>query len=233
MRCSKLSSGPKKCKCVNGSLYSNFRRRPLRTQGLTLRIRTMAANRRMHELVVASWNSRGHRKDRLLYLHKLVAKCHVIFIQEHWLYDSELHKSIDGLDNTSMIGVSGMDQTQIIAGRPYGGCAILYDDRMNCKCEFITCESKRLCACILQWPNSMRILFINAYMPVESGNILSLNDFKAVVQCVYDIILRNHNVDRIVLEETSTRTSRDWVNACGFLKNYASVLRLNFAQSRE
>ena len=57
-------------------------------------LRTMAATdvQRMNELVVASWNSRGHRVDRLRYLHRLKHECHVIFVQEHWLFDFELHK---------------------------------------------------------------------------------------------------------------------------------------------
>ena len=162
--------------------------------------RTMAATdvHRMNELVVASWNSRGHRVDRLRYLHRLKDECHVIFVQEHWLFDFELHKLTDGLAHTSLIAVSGMNQNEVLVGRPYGGCAILYDDRMNCKSVVITCVSKRLCACILQWPNSVRILLINVYMPFDSGNAQSLHEFKDVLQEVYDIVHSNQDIDRIV-----------------------------------
>ena len=160
--------------------------------------RKMTVTPHISELVVASWNSRGSGKDRLRYLHKLTTRCHVVFVQEHWLFDFELHKLTQGLNNTSLIGVSGMDQTQVLVGRPYGGCAILYDDRMNCKCEIVVCVSKRICACILQWPNSVRILFINAYMPFESGDAHSLNEFIHVLHEVRDIVQLNHNVDRVI-----------------------------------
>ena len=110
-------------------------------------------------------------------------------MQEHWLFDFEFHKLTQGLNNTSLIGVSGMDQTQVLVGRPYGGCAILYDDQMNCTCEIVACDSKRVCACILQWPNSVRILFINAYMPFEAGDAHSLNEFINVLYEVRDIVI--------------------------------------------
>ena len=100
--------------------------------------------------------------------------------------------------HTSLIAVSGMNQNEVLVGRPYGGCAILYDDRMSCKSVVIACVSKRLCACILQWPNSVRILFINVYMPFDSGNAQSLHEFKDILQEVCDIIHSNQNVDRIV-----------------------------------
>ena len=49
----------------------------------------------------------------------------ICLIQEHWLLQNQLNLlSID--PNFLSVGVSGMDNSKLLIGRPYGGCAILY-----------------------------------------------------------------------------------------------------------
>ena len=48
----------------------------------------------------------------------------VIFLQEHWLSVSELDKlNFDGFITSA---ISGFDDSVLLRGRPFGGCAILY-----------------------------------------------------------------------------------------------------------
>jgi len=43
-----------------------------------------------HELIVASWNSKGHSDSRIEYMSKLNEEVDIIFIQEHWHYESSI-----------------------------------------------------------------------------------------------------------------------------------------------
>ena len=48
-------------------------------------------------------------------------------IQEHWLTSNLLYKIGDiSSDLYNYVDVSGMDDSSLLIGRPYGGCSILY-----------------------------------------------------------------------------------------------------------
>ena len=44
-----------------------------------------------------------------------------------------------------------MNENTILRGRPFGGCAILYNSNMACECVEIKCRSDRLCAILLNF----------------------------------------------------------------------------------
>ena len=46
-------------------------------------------------------------------------------IQEHWLLYDRLN-SLNFLSDVLSVAVSGMDDTDLILGRPFGGCCIIY-----------------------------------------------------------------------------------------------------------
>ena len=50
-------------------------------------------------------------------------------IQEHWLLYEQLHR-LSTHDDFLCVGVSGMLSSEIHCGRPFGGCAILYQNRL-------------------------------------------------------------------------------------------------------
>ncbi|ELU17001.1 hypothetical protein CAPTEDRAFT_201883 [Capitella teleta] len=64
-------------------------------------------------LNVCSWNSRGHAADRLSYLQTLLDGNDFVFVQEHWLFDDDLHRLCSNED-VNVIGVSGMDETDLL-----------------------------------------------------------------------------------------------------------------------
>ena len=57
------------------------------------------------------------------------------FIQEHWLLRNHLNKVSDISPDFLATGVSGVDDSSLLLGRPYGGCAILYRKSLS---PFIT-----------------------------------------------------------------------------------------------
>jgi hypothetical protein len=73
-----------------------------------------------------SFNYRGYNESKRAYILHLLSLCDILFIQEHWLSDSQL--SIFNSINSDFVscGVSGFGNDDVLRGRPFGGCAILW-----------------------------------------------------------------------------------------------------------
>ena len=74
-------------------------------------------------LQIALYNCRGWTSGSR-YVYDLLPECDILCLQEHWLLQEHLDsfKEFDFL----YTAVSGVDSSQLLYGRPYGRCAILY-----------------------------------------------------------------------------------------------------------
>ena len=75
-----------------------------------------------------------------------------------------------------------MDNTELILGRPYGGCGFLYHKSLAPFVTRVQCNLKSFCALSLAWcgPRGNCILntvLINVYLPTEFGTSDSNNAF--------------------------------------------------------
>ncbi len=59
-----------------------------------------------------------------------------------------------------------MDETMDRQGRPYGGCAIVWNPRMEGKVDKVVCNHNRLGGITITI-QEFNILFLNAYMPCD------------------------------------------------------------------
>ena len=80
----------------------------------------MAAVLRCCSFNCRRWNS-GY-----ITLKNMIITLDLCFIQEHWLLRNHLNKVSDISPDFLATGVSGVDDSSLLLGRPYGGCAILY-----------------------------------------------------------------------------------------------------------
>ena len=64
-----------------------------------------------------------------------------------------------------------MNKNNILRGRPFGGCAILYNSNMACELVEIKCCNDRLCAILINLSDANNILLFNVFMPCDSGNV--------------------------------------------------------------
>ena len=122
------------------------------------------------QLNIASFNCK-HFKDKgpkLDFIQNLMSHNDILFLQEHCLFSSQLYK-LKCLDNVEIVGKSSMNENTILRGRPFGGCAILYNSNMACECVEIKCRSDRLCAILLNFSDANNILLFNVYMPCDTG----------------------------------------------------------------
>ena len=71
-----------------------------------------------------SYNCRGW-KSGSDYVALLLNSCDICLIQEHWLLPDHLG-ALNISDDFLSFGISGIDNSDLLLGRPYGGCAILF-----------------------------------------------------------------------------------------------------------
>ena len=70
--------------------------------------------------------------------------CDILFLQEHWLSDDHL-KLLGGIAHKFLYtAVSGFSNADVLAGRPYGGCAILWRSGMSVTVNVININSRRM-----------------------------------------------------------------------------------------
>ena len=98
------------------------------------------------------------------FVFNLLNDCDICMIQEHWLFKEQL-QSLNISDQYFSTAVSGMVSTEFVAGRLFGGCAILYHKSLS---KFIKLISKRFRAISLTC-SSMSILLICVYLPTNYG----------------------------------------------------------------
>lgn len=83
-------------------------------------------------------------------------------IQEHWLFNEQLH-SLHINDEFSSIAVSGTISTEFIAGRPFGGCAILYRKSLSKSIKALKTGSTRFCAMSFTYSSMSILMILSAY----------------------------------------------------------------------
>ncbi len=76
------------------------------------------------QLRLASYNCRGWNNGKSV-VSDLLDSHDICVIQEHWLFADHLNELNFNPDFLS-VGVSGMDSSVLLYGRPFGGCAIFF-----------------------------------------------------------------------------------------------------------
>ena len=116
----------------------------------------------------ATYNSNGHGPGRIEYISKLMMMYDFLLVQEHWLLDNQIDGYFSQIDNICVHGVSGMDSKNLISGRPYGGCAIVWKRNLVSQVSPISCASSRLCAVTMDI-KGLKVLICNVYMPCDTN----------------------------------------------------------------
>ena len=123
-----------------------------------------------------------------------------MFIQEHWYLQKDVYQLCNNIPFVDMVGVSGMDESILLMGRPYGGCAILYHKCLNWSVSVIHTESRRICACICKDPSGFTLLLINLYMPCDTaGSRIATNGFSDALDEVSRIIIDHSDIDYVIM----------------------------------
>ena len=117
------------------------------------------------DLKFISYNCRGYNKSKDVFIRSLLDRCGLLFLQEHWLSDSQLHLLNSVCNNFTSVGVSGFGKSDVLSGRPYGGCSILWRKDITSKITVIDTGSNRVCAVLINVAANLDALCLNVYLP--------------------------------------------------------------------
>lgn len=115
-------------------------------------------------LRLVSFNCRGWNSGSDL-LSDIASTFDLCFVQEHWLFDNQLYL-LDFHTDFSSCGVSGMEDVEILKGRPYGGCGIIFRKSLLKDVRVLSTPSNRFCSVNLHSGN-LKYLLICVYLPTD------------------------------------------------------------------
>ena len=144
-----------------------------------------------HKLKFLTYNSTGLGGNKMEYIESLCdSLCiDVVMLQETWLTKENLLKLSNVHSDFMFCGTSGINENELLAGRPYGGVAILWRKNLCKEVTPIKVSCNRLCAVkITLGDQGGKILLICCYFPCDnfskntcSGEFLEVSD---AVECL-------------------------------------------------
>jgi len=140
---------------------------------------------KISSLRFCSYNCRGFNSFKQSYLRSLLHECDFLFLQEHWLSVSQI-SSLNSISADHMaIGVCGFDNSDVLSGRPYGGCAIFWRKTVDAQITVVDTCSKRMCALRIR-SNFANLLLISVYMPYEDSckNSSRIDEFVSMLSAI-------------------------------------------------
>ena len=159
---------------------------------------------------VHNFHKRDVRPQKFAFLQSLLESHTFLCIQEHWLYESKIKKVIGALKpGCNVVGCSPMDERVRRVGRPYGGCAIVWESSANFRAEEVPCDNKRICALEVEMLNNYKLMIVNVYMPSDDGRPQTLDEFRVVVHEVQRLILERDPDDVCFLGDLNTSFTRN------------------------
>lgn len=84
-------------------------------------------------------------------------------LQENWSSNGQLYVLSHISDSFLYSGFSGFDNSDVLSGRPYGGCAILWRSDLAVTVNVVNTESKRICA-IRMVNEHVKLLLVSVYV---------------------------------------------------------------------
>ena len=132
------------------------------------------------QLTICSYNIHGFNDTKLEYINKLLSKCDILVVQEHWLSVQGLERFSTLFHDSTVYSVSAMDSSILLQGRPYGGCAVIVMNYMynNNKITLIDTLSPRNC-CINISINKCSLYLFCCYMPCDNNSVACLQTYDA------------------------------------------------------
>lgn len=95
---------------------------------------------------IISYKCRDYNTSEREYIRSLMNTVSFIMLQEHWLLEGQLYVLGHISDSFLYSGVSGFDNSDVLSGRPYEGCAILWRLNLAVTVNVVNTDSKRVCA---------------------------------------------------------------------------------------
>ena len=107
---------------------------------------------------------------------------------------------VKGMSDFQIHGVSGMDPAVLLKGRPFGGCAIIYNKFLKITVTPVDIQCNRCCAVLIIFPNGNKCLLFNVYMPCDTENdVDNLDAFCNILDLIETTCERYDDVNSIII----------------------------------
>jgi exonuclease III len=128
------------------------------------------------QLRIVTYNSTGLGDAKLEYVRDMLdsLKGNILLLQETWLLPNNLEKLNNIHKDFLSYGVSAIDNSVVLQGRPYGGLAILWHHSLGPCVKRVKTRNCRLCCIYLEFEQN-NVLIMNVYMPVDSMSKTHVN----------------------------------------------------------
>ena len=137
-----------------------------------------------NHLNITTFNCEGFKYRNYDYLSETFNNCDILLLQETWLYNFEHNILNNILQSSQYHAISAMDEADIgRAGRPYGGCAIVWHPNLNLSIEPVSTTSTRICAIHIKAEN-INCIIASIYMPTDDN---SNNNFETYGDVLYEL----------------------------------------------
>lgn len=146
----------------------------------------------MHDansIILGSYNCRGYNESKKEFVRHILSKVNILFLQEHWLSDSQSASLVNIDSGVLCTAVSGFDNSEILSGRPYGGCAIFWRSGLKLNVSVLKTDSRRVCA-VRMSSDKIKLLLVNVYMPYENSDS-NIDEFSDHLFTVERLIVNN------------------------------------------
>jgi exonuclease III len=133
-----------------------------------------------------------------------------LFLHEHWLADGQLSILAGISENMSNTAVSGYDSDDVLVGRTFGGCTILWQANLLASVCPFKVDSRRVRAvrvCFDAW----NLLLINVYMPYEDG-AENLDECINTLSLIEGIVDNNRDCHVIFVGDFNVDFCLDWTH---------------------
>jgi exonuclease III len=167
---------------------------------------------------VMSYNCRGFNVHKTGYIRSLLLRTDILFLQEHWLSGDQLRLLGDIDPQFVYVGVSGFGNSEILCGRPFGGCAIMWRSSLLASFEIVSTSSRRICA-LRMTSEEIKLLFVNVYMPYEGDEGMTA-EFADELNVIENLVNDNNDCHIIIGGDFNVDFSRDRLHTAlldGFL----------------
>ena len=148
---------------------------------------------------IVSYNCRGFNASKVPFISELLNMCDILLLQETWLYSSQFCLFTTYFNNYNNVSICGMDESVIHAGRPYGGCTILYKSSCTEIYPIYLGVSKRTCGIKWKLNNSDEFVHLfTVYLPCDDNIAMHHHDFNNVLSAISTYCLQ-YNVEYCII----------------------------------
>ena len=149
----------------------------------------------MVQLTLCTYNIRGFNFTKVKYIKDLLKLCTIVVLQELWLNDHQISELSSRFQGYNAHGVSAIDSSILLKGRPKGGVAFIYHDilgevsliktKYDCiNCTNVFCNNNEHAASIQQMHDDIISACIDASdnIPITKKNRKNLPGWNKFVR---------------------------------------------------